>query len=208
VKAYSQRLEPDSCHAHQHKTESLTPDSRQPQTAPDPQHMRHHIIIYISCYHGWHGQNLISISLIAWTAYSYRKAWRILAIILGVERHIGAGVTQYSFWVQTERPGHRGSIPGRNKSTFPLATVSRPALKPTQAPVQRYGFVSPGLKRGRGVTLITHPHLVPSIRMSRSYTSSLPIASMACSGGALALDMYIKLRHTCTTKDLSYADDE
>jgi hypothetical protein len=34
------------------------------------------------------------------------------------------------------------------------------------------GVLSPGLKRGRGVTLITHPHLVPKSRMSRSYTSS------------------------------------
>jgi hypothetical protein len=32
----------------------------------------------------------------------------------------------------------------------------------------------PGVKRGRGVTLTTHPHLVPRSRMSRSYTSSPP----------------------------------
>jgi hypothetical protein len=32
----------------------------------------------------------------------------------------------------------------------------------------------PGAKRGRGVTLTTHPHLVPRSRMSRSYTSSPP----------------------------------
>jgi hypothetical protein len=30
----------------------------------------------------------------------------------------------------------------------------------------------PGVKRGQGVTLTTHPHLVPRLRMSRSYTSS------------------------------------
>jgi hypothetical protein len=30
----------------------------------------------------------------------------------------------------------------------------------------------PGAKRGQGVTLTTHPHLVPRSRMSRSYTSS------------------------------------
>jgi hypothetical protein len=30
----------------------------------------------------------------------------------------------------------------------------------------------PGTKCGRGVTLTTHPHLVPRSRMSRSYTSS------------------------------------
>jgi hypothetical protein len=32
----------------------------------------------------------------------------------------------------------------------------------------------PGAKRGRGVTLITHCHLVPWSRTSRSYTSSPP----------------------------------
>jgi hypothetical protein len=31
-----------------------------------------------------------------------------------------------------------------------------------------------GAKRGRGVMLTTHPHLVPRSRMSRSYTSSPP----------------------------------
>jgi hypothetical protein len=36
------------------------------------------------------------------------------------------------------------------------------------------GVLSPGVKRGRGVTLTTHPHLVPRLRMSRSYTSSPP----------------------------------
>jgi hypothetical protein len=41
------------------------------------------------------------------------------------------------------------------------------------------------VKRGRGVTLTTHPHLVPMSWMSNSYTSSLPFASMACSGTAL-----------------------
>jgi hypothetical protein len=33
----------------------------------------------------------------------------------------------------------------------------------------------PGVKRGRGVTLTTHPHLVPRLRMSKSYTSSPPM---------------------------------
>jgi hypothetical protein len=31
-----------------------------------------------------------------------------------------------------------------------------------------------GIKRGRGVTLTTHPHLIPKSWMSRSYTSSPP----------------------------------
>jgi hypothetical protein len=43
------------------------------------------------------------------------------------------------------------------------------------APVQWVlGVLSPGLKRGRGVTLTAHPHLVSKSRMSRSYTSSPP----------------------------------
>jgi hypothetical protein len=55
---------------------------------------------------------------------------------------------------------------------------------PTQPPVQWV----PGLKRGRGVTLTTHPHLLPRSRMSRSYTSSLPSAFMACGGKAVAFN--------------------
>jgi hypothetical protein len=47
------------------------------------------------------------------------------------------------------------------------------------------GSPFPGAKRGRGVTLTSHPHLVPRSRMSRSYTSSTPSASTACGGTAL-----------------------
>jgi hypothetical protein len=58
---------------------------------------------------------------------------------------------------------------------FPVASVSRPALGPTQSPVQWVpGVLSPLLKRGRGVALTTHPYPVPWSRMSRSYTSSPP----------------------------------
>jgi hypothetical protein len=81
----------------------------------------------------------------------------------------------------------RGSIPGRGKMIFPLASVSRPALRPTQPPIQWVpGILSPGGNRGRGVTLTAHPHLVPSSAMSRSYTPLLASASMTCSGTALA----------------------
>jgi hypothetical protein len=56
---------------------------------------------------------------------------------------------------------------------FPLTSVSRPTLGPTQPPVQWVlGILSPALKFGRGVTLTTHLHLVPRSRKSRSYTSS------------------------------------
>jgi hypothetical protein len=56
--------------------------------------------------------------------------------------------------------------------------VSGPAVGLTQPPVRWVpGVLSPGLKSGRGVTLTTHPHLVPRSRMSRSCTSS---PSCAC----------------------------
>jgi hypothetical protein len=47
--------------------------------------------------------------------------------------------------------------------------------------------LSPGVKRGRGVTLTTHPYPVPRLSMSMSYTSSPPCTSMACSWTALLL---------------------
>jgi len=73
--------------------------------------------------------------------------------------------------------------------------VSRPALGPTQPPVQWLpGVLSPGLMRGRDVTLTTHPHLLPRSWMSRSYTSSLPSASMACTGTALLFNIHRELR--------------
>jgi hypothetical protein len=65
--------------------------------------------------------------------------------------------------------------PAEAKDFFPLASVSRPALGPTQPPVQWVpGVLSPEVKRGRGVTLTTHPHLVPRSWISRSYISSPP----------------------------------
>jgi hypothetical protein len=47
------------------------------------------------------------------------------------------------------------------------------------------GCPFPGGKARMSLTSITHPHLVPRSRISRSYTFSPPSASMACSGTAL-----------------------
>jgi hypothetical protein len=73
-------------------------------------------------------------------------------------------------WLRAGRPGDRSSISGRGKRIFPLDSVSRPVLGPSQPPVQWVPwFLSSGLKRVRDVTLTTHPHLVPGSRMSRRY---------------------------------------
>jgi hypothetical protein len=61
--------------------------------------------------------------------------------------------------------------------------VSRPALGPTQPPALWVpgGVLSLGVKRGLGLTLTIHLHLVPRSWMSRSYTSSPPCASIGVS---------------------------
>jgi hypothetical protein len=64
---------------------------------------------------------------------------------------------------------------GPRQRIFLLAPASRPALETIQSPVQWVpGVLSPGVKRGRGVTLTTHPHLVPTSRTRRKYASSPP----------------------------------
>jgi hypothetical protein len=55
--------------------------------------------------------------------------------------------------------------PRQGQRIFLLAPASRPALRPTQPPIQWVpGVLSPGVKRGRGVTLTTHPHLVAEVK--------------------------------------------
>jgi hypothetical protein len=73
------------------------------------------------------------------------------------------------------RGGSNLDDPWQVQRIFPLSSVSRPALGPTQPPAQWVpGVLSPGVKRGRGVMLTTHPHLVLRSRMSSSYSSSPP----------------------------------
>jgi hypothetical protein len=74
--------------------------------------------------------------------------------------------------------------PQQEHINFPLASVSRQALGPTQPPVRLVPEVlTPGVKHSRGMMLTTHPHLVPRSWMSCSYTS--PQAPPWCVAGLL-----------------------
>jgi hypothetical protein len=88
----------------------------------------------------------------------------------------GAGLAQAVYCLTTGWTTGRSAFdPRQGQRFFPIASLSKPALGPTQPPVQWVpGVLSPGLKRGWGVTLTTHPHLVSRSSMSRSYTSSFP----------------------------------
>jgi hypothetical protein len=105
--------------------------------------------------------------------------------LISEDRECGVNaVATIDIWLRTGRPGFD---PRQRQRIFLLAPASRLALGPTQPPVQWMPEVLfPGVKRGRGVMLTTHPHLVPRLRMSRS--SPLPPGTfMACSGTALPL---------------------
>jgi hypothetical protein len=90
--------------------------------------------------------------------------------------------------VRRLRTGRPGFDPRQRQRILPLTSASRPALRPTQPPVQWVpGALSPGLKRGRGVMLTTHPLPVPWLRKSRSYTSCHPNAPLWSVTGPLYL---------------------
>jgi hypothetical protein len=85
-------------------------------------------------------------------------------------------LSQCSVWLLIGRPGFD---PRQRQRILPVTSASRPALGPTQPPIQWIpGALSPGVKRGRGVILTTHPLLVPRLRKSRSYTSCHPNAPL------------------------------
>jgi hypothetical protein len=100
-----------------------------------------------------------------------------------LSNRVGAEVAQALLCLTTQwMIGRSGFDPRQGQGIFPLSSVSRSVLGPTQPPVQWVpGVLSPRVKRGLGVTLTTHRHLVLKSWMSRSYTSSPPSASMACS---------------------------
>jgi hypothetical protein len=86
-------------------------------------------------------------------------------------------------------------IPGRGERIFPVASVSRLALGPTQPPA--LGVLYLGLKHSRGMILTTHPHLVQE-RVG-AIPPLPPSMFVACRGTALAFShwwllLYIKIQ--------------
>jgi hypothetical protein len=82
-----------------------------------------------------------------------------LPLSTGTGSELGTGLAQAVQCLTTGwTTGRSGFDPRQGQRIFPLASMSRPALGPTQPPVQWVlEVLSPGLKRGRGVTLTTHP---------------------------------------------------
>jgi hypothetical protein len=103
-------------------------------------------------------------------------------------------LNQYSVWLQTD---DRGSISDRDKGFFlqclcPDQFWGSPSL--LSSGTEGGGGPFPGVKLGRGVTLTTHPHLVPRWRMSGSYSSSRPWRLHCGSGSAFTLyKQHVKL---------------
>jgi hypothetical protein len=109
--------------------------------------------------------------------YRSEHIFTLLFVYLNVYFVTGAAIAQAVQCLTTGWTIGRSRFdPRQGHRIFLLALASRPALGPTQPHIRWVpGVLSPGVKRGRGVTLTTHPHLVPRLRMSRSYTSSPPM---------------------------------
>jgi hypothetical protein len=96
---------------------------------------------------------------------------------------ISYGPTVYSYMLRgpadfsTYSDGLRVRFPA-GANFFLFSTASKPALRPTQHPIQwTFGALSPGGKSGKGVKLTTHLHLVPRSRKVEIYLHSSDTSS-------------------------------
>jgi hypothetical protein len=83
----------------------------------------------------------------------------------------------------------------QRQSIFPLASVSRPALKPTQPAIHfSTGSPFPGVKCGRGVTLTTYPVYIWGQEWVGAIRPVLLSHSLACSGTAFTFCWCVQVR--------------
>jgi hypothetical protein len=108
-----------------------------------------------------------------------RMAWSSVGSL-----YIGAGAVQSLQCLATDWKTRVLSSSGGKDFSSSFCVQSSSESHPASYQMNT-GVLSRGLKRGRGVTLTTHRHLVPRSRMSRSYTSCPPSAFVACKGTAL-----------------------
>jgi hypothetical protein len=87
-------------------------------------------------------------------------------------------------WLRSGRSGFpTGAEDFSSSPCFQTSSGAHPSSYPIIQWVP--GVLSPGVKRSRGMTLTTHPHLVPRLSMIGAIPPLPPCASMACSRTAL-----------------------
>jgi hypothetical protein len=103
----------------------------------------------------------------------------LIKVAIGRINEPGSSVSVVSGYGLEDRAIEVRSPAGAKDFSCTLCVQTGSGANPASCTMSTVG-PSPGVKSGRGVTLTTHPYLVPRLRMSRSYTSSPPSAFMAC----------------------------
>ena len=112
-----------------------------------------------------------------WVILLLQETWHLgrneIVKVEGCSYTVTSQGTYYAFRVPGSSVGiatdYGLDCPGSNPSGDEIFRPSRPAMGPTQAPVQWVPGLSLGVKCGRGVLLTTHPLLVPLSWRSRVY---------------------------------------
>jgi hypothetical protein len=113
---------------------------------------------------GWYrrkcklGPKLLNSSLSSKELFTNYMLFSVLSVLAHISLRWGSSVSIVSDYSLDDL--WSGVLSLIEVKDFSSAFGSRPALGPTQPPVQWVpggGVLSPGLKRGRGVTLTTHP---------------------------------------------------
>jgi hypothetical protein len=87
-------------------------------------------------------------------------------------KYTGSGSIVSDYGLDDRAMGVRSPAGAKDFSSL-LCVQTGSGAHPASCPIGT-GGPFPGVKRGRGVMLTTHPHLVPRSWMSMSYTSSPP----------------------------------